>query len=72
MIEACETVQFLDGHLLNTDAVAESQVAQLGHKLSLGTFADIEFLDLLARLNGLGHRANTKYYIFILHRFGDF
>ena len=40
---------------LQAQSVADAKILQLLHQLSFGTLADVEFLDLPARLDGLGN-----------------
>ena len=66
MVAAHEAVEFLDGHLLPAQPVPHAEVLQLLHQRSLGPLADVEPLDLLPGLDGLGHGTNPEYKV-ILH-----
>ena len=59
-----EAIELLDRHLLVAQTMTCDEVFELLHQRTLGTLADVEFLDLLACLDGLGHRTDSKNQIF--------
>ena len=71
VVAAREAVELLDGHLLRADAMPQAEVAQFGHQLPFGAFADVEFFDLFARFDRFDYGADAEYKVF-RHGIGRF
>lgn len=61
MIALCQSVEFLDRHLLNAQAVADAQIAQVVHQLTVRTLADVYLLYLFPRLDCFGDGTYSEY-----------
>ena len=53
------------------DAMPQAEVAQFGHQLPFGAFADVEFFDLFARFDRFDYGADAEYKVF-RHGIGRF
>ena len=71
VVAAREAVELLDGNLLCADAMPQAEVAQFGHQLPFGAFADVEFFDLFARFDRFDYGADAEYKVF-RHGIGRF
>lgn len=64
VVAAREAVELLDGNLLCADAMPQAEVAQFGHQLPFGAFANVEFFDLFARFDRFDYGADAEYKVF--------
>ena len=53
------------------DAMPQAEVAQFGHQLPFGAFANVEFFDLFARFDRFDYGADAEYKVF-RHGIGRF